>query len=104
MKTIVARWVVERGNWSPSGNTYINKVKQESTRELQIKIINSQGGDILQFIGGPTGYESYYVHDLLDSVDDNQEICICGGTINSYAACYVDRKEVIDFIKGDKNS
>ena len=96
MKTIVARWVVERGSWSPSGNIYINKVKQESTRELQMKIMNSHYGDILHFVGGPTGCESYYVHDLLDGVGDSQEICICGGTINSYAACYVPRKEVID--------
>ena len=56
---------------------------------------------ILKFIGGPTGHESFYIDDILQdsSYDQDKELCICAGARNSWPACYVNLKEVLDFIK-----
>ena len=60
-------------------------------------------GDILEFVGGPTGFERYYIADLLlRDPSKHPEICICGGTINRWPACFVDRQEVADFLNSKR--
>ena len=49
----------------------------------------------MKFIGGPTGFESYYLEDLEgDTLDHDGDFCICGGTINSWANCTVDTADI----------
>ena len=95
-KTVKSRWVIEKGQWSAEERTYINRSKEEFFRTIKMRI----DGDILEFIGGPTGNERYYIADLLlCGPYKHTEICICAGTINSWPACFVNRREVVDFLK-----
>jgi hypothetical protein len=51
---------------------------------------------VLTFEGGPTGFESYYLHDL--TLKGDGDFCICAGTANRWPACYVDIPTVRKFI------
>ena len=95
-KTVKSRWVIEKGQWSAEERTYINRSKEEFFRTIEMRI----DGDILEFIGGPTSNERYYIEDmLLHDPSKHPEICICAGAINKWSACFVDRQEVVDFLK-----
>jgi hypothetical protein len=59
---------------------------------------------ILRFIEGPTGYESYYIEDLIRHCDlpchtEDFNFCICGGTVNSWPQCTVKKKDMFEFLK-----
>jgi len=94
MKKIKARWVVKKGHWSNATDTFIHRVKEETTRELSMEVRN----DILYFRGGPTGYESYYIDDI-KNLKPGVELCICAGTINRWAECYVQSDDVLAFLE-----
>jgi len=99
---IKSKWTQETGNWDKATNKYINrKFLLISNRELEMIIIKAKekNKDILKFEGGPTGYESYYISDLLKNNIKTGDMCICGGTINSWANCTVPKKEVFDFLR-----
>ena len=94
-KSINSRWTVEKGEWSNATNSFINRTKEESFRTIKMRI----DGGILEFVGGPTGFERYRIEDMLShDPSKHPEICICAGTINSWPACFVNRREVEDFL------
>lgn len=98
MREIKARFVTERGHWD--GEKFINRVSKTTWKTIHMELDKSAHGDIIRFLGGPTGHESYYVDDLLvKPQEEYPEFCICAGTINRWPACYVSRKEVFDFIR-----
>ena len=96
---INSRWVVEKGRWDENECTYINRKKETFERFIGMQIEDGNTGKLIRFIGGPTGFESYYIEDLLSVDSLVKELCICAGTINRWPACYVDKQTVFDFIK-----
>ena len=100
-KKISSRWEMEFGDWSDTETRYINRKKNIFKKEIVMGIVNRNGSEVLQFYGGPTGYESYYVDSLKTTLGQFQhdQLCICAGTINKYAACYVKASEVLQFLK-----
>lgn len=95
---IVSKWVVEKGKWDNGKTTYVDRTFDEFTRTIEMKIETRKDGLVLVFIGGPTGHESYYARDLALTGKKGDTFCICGGTINSWPACYVSSYEVSNFI------
>ncbi len=91
-------WTYERGKWSRKENKFVDRAISPVTEKiLDVEILFPDSKDyspILKFIGGPTGYESYYIENLLTNDFKGEEFCICGGTINSWARCYVKAKDV----------
>ena len=100
---INSRWVVEKGRWDEKSNTFTQQTKKTFERIIYMHLEDCKKGQLLRFIGGPTGYESYYVKDLLLNDPNAGEMCICGGTINRWPSCYVNMKIVKDFIKKTNN-
>lgn len=98
---IKSRWIVEKGDWDNRTNHYVNRTKEVILKDIEMVIIEGTNGRVLRFIGGPTGYECYYVSDLLvgDMSTKNTEICICSGTINKWPTCFVKRSDVMRFLK-----
>ena len=96
---ITSRWIIEKGYWDHKLNDFTSRTTEEFTRKIKMTITANDHGEILRFIGGPTGHESYYLADLLENKKNDGEFCICAGTINRWPACYVERKTVLDFIK-----
>ncbi len=102
---IESEWFALIANWDENTEKYINHhTIQLPNRILRMKIINhsdNPDNKILEFIGGPTGYETYYINDLLKNkklyCDEN--FCICAGTINSWHSCFVKWKDIFNFLK-----
>ena len=90
---------METGKWN--GESFIDRRKEESSKTLEMELFDKDGIFILKFHGGPTGYEEYYANDLLQGIVNSGELCICGGTINTWPACYVPAREVKQFIEGN---
>lgn len=98
---IESRWEVEKGTWN--GSTFVNRKTTTTTRTLtmQIEVPDYQ---VLQFIGGPTGYEAYHIEALLKhKKDETGDFCICAGTVNRWPACFVSWPEVLAFISEEKS-
>jgi len=97
-------WTYEKGRWSEKEGKYIDKtISPVYTKDLEIGFKKVNGKDILKFIGGPTGFESYYLEDLEgDTLDHDGDFCICGGNINSWAKCSVKSKDIHNAIKWRK--
>jgi len=96
-KPIMASFTRETGRWN--GKTFVDREFYNYSKEIQMEIVDKDDKPILRFIGGPTGYESYYIKDFLKPWPNRpSEICICGGTINSYHRCSVPWKEVEQFL------
>jgi hypothetical protein len=97
-------WRHETGKWN--GKKFIKKHKSPVREKLieVVLILNNQNEtlkgkkEIVNFLGGPTGFESYYLKDLLKP-KESENFCICGGTINSWPNCYVKTKDLIKIIK-----
>jgi len=104
IKEIDSRWEVEKRHLVSDDN---GKMKQESntvhsTRKLTMAILPNgriDGPDkpILEFRGGPTGHENYYLNDI--TLKGDGEFCICAGTPNRWPACYVDMPTVREFVE-----
>ena len=98
IKEIDSRWKMEK--------RWIADKKQKSSKETFKKkltmAILPKGHDgqpdkpILEFRGGPTGFESYYLEDI--NLEGEGDFCICAGTANRWPACYVDKTEVQEFV------
>lgn len=65
----------------------------------------SESRMLLQFVGGPTGFESYYLDDefiegreALVAANPEALFCICGGTVNSWPCCEVSACAMLDFL------
>lgn len=120
--TIMSYWSYEKGKWDPLTNTFIDRTKTETQEKLLPVVIekNSEWKDVIKFLNGPTGYETYYLEDVKRTVfeplvDIREEIdhdgtvynqkeypskryYICAGTINRWPSCYVlieDLKNII---------
>lgn len=82
------------------GDDFGPRTRTEYFKYLEMQIKEGQSGLVVQFIGGPTGFESYYVNSLLENMEpDTEELCICAGTVNSWHECYVPYQQVADFIR-----
>ncbi len=95
--SINSRWVTRTGIWDNNTKSYTKINEKETFKNIKMKIVESCGKKILQFIGGPTGFEAFYIDDL-SLLSNSIEFCICAGTINSWPACFVNRKELLKFI------
>jgi hypothetical protein len=98
---IASRWVKKTGDWD--GFSYKNiqyTITTYKTIGMQIERRIGEE-DIIRFIGGPTGHESYYVNSLLAGLNRKirKELFICAGTINSWPQCSVPFHLVIEFIQ-----
>lgn len=96
-------WTVRKGTWNERQAKFINVTSVVTEKELEMVIEEREAGKILRFNGGPTGFEAYYIKDLLDPITADlrhDQFCICAGTINRWAKCEVDWKTVRDFITG----
>lgn len=98
---IKSYWSYEKGLWDTEHNKYIERtvseVKEKMLKieiEINIKHYKNDPIQVIHFIGGPTGYESYYIKDLLENNLEHVNFCICGGTINSWAKCWVKSKDI----------
>jgi len=96
---IKSYWQSETGRWSDATNSYTNKILSDiKEKELEVIIVKSEGKKILKFLGGPTGFESYYLEDLMQNIK-TEKFYICAGTINSWYSCYVLWEDVKKIIK-----
>jgi hypothetical protein len=101
---IISYWQTETGIWNNNLNKYEERNKSEIIeKEIDlIYIVNKQDTqkDIIKFVGGPTGHESYYIKDILNHIQSKAEcLYICAGTINRWPSCYVYTKDIYKFIK-----
>lgn len=102
---IMSKWTMEKARWDRLAQKYNNRrVESLPDKTLEMIITPSGNGDILRFIGGPTGYESYYVRDLLECPmpSESDDFCICAGTVNSWPTCIVPRSEVFAFLHAEE--
>jgi len=99
-------WTYEKADWD--GKNFVNRTTSEIfEKDLEIKVYNDiiVGYELVRFFGGPTGYESYRLEDLEShDLDTNEQFCICGGTINSWAKCTVASRDINKAIKAYKVS
>jgi len=100
---INSKWSQEVGRWDVLFCDYIDrKVIQLPDKDLVMKIERKESGDILKFLGGPTGFESYNIKDLTALPLIGEDLCICGGTINKYPQCTVNMNDVKEFLKSKR--
>ena len=99
MNKINSVWTVETGRWSDRKCKFVDRKSKTFERELEMEIAQGQSGPVIKFIGGPTGFESYYIKDLLEDQSKSGPFWICAGTINRWPRCSVEFSEVIKFIK-----
>jgi len=90
---IINSWWV----WETKDKNSNISVRKIEVRPLKMKVTEEPQGLKIEFEGGPTGFEKYYVEDLIRSKE--RELCICAGTYNSYPVVYVPLKQVFLFIK-----
>lgn len=98
--SITGYWQYEYGQWDEKYQEFRNRVKSVvHEKELDLEVEKRENNeDVLHFRGGPTGYESYYLQDLKNIIEqagaEANIFCICGGTINSWARCWVKIDEL----------
>jgi len=105
--SIPSEWAHETGDWDRSNNRYINRhLKPYPARQILVQVEDRGGEDVLHFLNGPTGHESYYLKDLMEFLQegvktepDHETLSICAGTINSWPRCAVLRKHVVQALK-----
>lgn len=101
---IHSSWSVEKGRWR-EGEGFVNRFTEHFAREIEMIVESAtpDKGAILRFIGGPTGYESYYIADLQRPSDKphGESFCICAGTINRWPGCTVAWADVVAFLKAE---
>ena len=102
---IKSEWVYEKGKWDKEQNKFVDVTLSKTyVKMLKTRVfINDNGKEILQFMGGPTGWESYYLDDLKKHDLKNEgKFCICAGTMNSWAKCSVKSRDIHNAIKWRK--
>lgn len=96
-------WSMEKGRWDKETKQFTNRVTtQLPDRELEMVIDQGTHGNTIKFEGGPTGFESYYIEDLVRGFKQRPgfpTLCICAGTINSWPRCEVSVQRVQEFLK-----
>lgn len=102
---ITGTFSIEVARWDSRANQYVDRKTTTRQKDLTMEIIRrTDGKDVIRFVGGPTGHESYYVADLLASLLDDSRphhpsLCICGGTVNSWPRCEVPVAGVLRFLE-----
>lgn len=101
-KKIKSWWTYEKGRWSNKTAQYANRTTSKPVEKLlEIELITLPAGPAILFHGGPTGYEGYYVADIFfgPGRPAGGHFCICAGTINAWARCWVLWGDVLQFLK-----
>lgn len=101
-RDIEATFVKQTGIWNEKETKFDITKEQTRHQTIQMQINESDNGPILRFIGGPTGYEAFYIADLEASPREDNRFYICAGTPNGYEICHVSRKEVYKFLEDYK--
>jgi hypothetical protein len=101
---IDARWVAVEGRWNDRLNTYVGVTEEARVMTLAMVIKANNVGELLvHFEGGPTGFETYRVAHLLENsefgVEDDDELCICAGSINRWPTVTVNARQVRKFLE-----
>ena len=97
-RSITAKFITEKGRWDKQSNSFVDRSSVETISPIEMELFERDGKQILKFIGGPTGFESYYVEDLNANPMVAGIFCICGGTINRWPRCEVPFADVADFL------
>lgn len=101
-KTIKSQWTQTYARWSNKLKTYTDRSEDHYTKDIEVEIfMPADGKPRVHFRGGPTGYESYYLSTLQEPRPKpcrGEDLCICGGTINSWPRCMVKWADVRDLI------
>ena len=97
--SINSYWRSTTGTWNENKNCYQDvHISPITEKVLKVVILeslrNDKSEEIIRFVGGPTGYESYYVKDLTDKPFQHKFMYICAGTINSWPSCYVKTEDL----------
>jgi hypothetical protein len=99
---INSKWTMEIGRWNEQSGKFEDRViKDWPDKILKMEISGDQDKKILKFIGGPTGFESYYIDDFIKYPIKGEELCICGGTINIWPRCTVSWKDIESFLQSE---
>lgn len=96
---INSSWTKETGRWDNTKNTFVDRKKTYSEKIIHVALKNDEGRKLLQFIGGPTGFETYELESLNEIVTGIGNFCLCGGTLNSWQRCDVksaDLRKIVD--------
>lgn len=86
------------------------RIQRSETKQIGIRIerTDEEGREVLQFVGGPTGYEAYAVNDdffrrlLKPNWNCPEHWFICAGTAGRYPTCRVDTADIIKFLELDR--
>ena len=98
--TIKATFTRKYARWDDYADKYVDETTKVEEKLINMEIIFRNAKPILRFIGGPTGHESYYIEDMLKYPPKNpaETLCICAGTVNSWAECVVPWQDVKNFL------
>jgi hypothetical protein len=101
---IDSKWFALTADWDNNTEKFVNHCEtQLPNRIIKMKIFEQGDPDkkILKFIDAPTGYESYYINDLIKTIklNYNEDLCICAGTTNSWHRCCVKWGDVVNYLK-----
>jgi hypothetical protein len=97
--------------WTPAGRFYRTGSadpeplpSKTEVRDIAMRIEQRGDREVLQFIGGVTGYESYHLDERFAKVvvewmdRPTDEFFICAGTPGAYASCSVSTKAIFDYV------
>jgi hypothetical protein len=105
---IKSEWKYEKADWDNVNGRFVNKTISEIfIKDIEIKVYKDiiTGRELVKFIGGPTGWETYRLEDLKEhDLDNYDRFCICAGTINSWANCTVSSRDIHKAIEAYEES
>jgi hypothetical protein len=98
---IESLWICETGRWDDQTNSYVDISRRSETKQIGLRLyVANNGKEGLEFVGGPTGFEQYYLEDMVDMVNEYcTDFAICFGTINSWPKCLVKVADVRKFLE-----
>ncbi len=96
---IKSYWRYKKGNWDNKINTYKDVYYTEEEEKILDVELDTDDKPIVRFLGGPTGYESYYFTDVYKKPRPDNKFYMCTGTINSWAECWVKVDDFTEILK-----
>ena len=76
---------------------------EEIEVELDYEIVTVDGRKVFNLIGGPTGYESFYIDDAKKFKISENGWTACMGTKYVYDRLFIPAEEMRKALGGDKN-